>query len=288
MDVAQQQARIDAIDWYHEFDFGNGLQARSRWAHAHGHHKIWQFIERHLEAIDFRDRTVLDVGCWDGRWSFYAERRGARSVLAADDRSQNCSGGRGLLLARELLGSAVEVNQDLSVYDLASLGRTFDVILLLGVYYHLVDPFYAFAQVRRCCHRDSLVVVEGDVALAAPPHGIIYDLADHARSVFLPTAEALRTMLQGAYLSVGSQAFLHPQHSSGKSNRPGWGWRLRTCARALFGAPAELRALEQSAGLTTRALLVCRPFAGVNPLHVYRPPFGLDAYDDRFRTRAVA
>ena len=43
------------------------------------------FKKEQLDKIDFTDRSVLDIGCWDGYWSFYSERRGARKVLASDD-----------------------------------------------------------------------------------------------------------------------------------------------------------------------------------------------------------
>ena len=46
------------------------------------HRKLWRFIEAQLDLLDFRGKTVLDIGCWDGYWSFYAERRGAREVVA--------------------------------------------------------------------------------------------------------------------------------------------------------------------------------------------------------------
>ena len=72
------------------FEFPNGLVARSNTAEDIGsHRRIWSFIEKELDKIDFAGKTVLDLGCWDGYWSFYAERRGAKHVLATDDRTQN-------------------------------------------------------------------------------------------------------------------------------------------------------------------------------------------------------
>ena len=76
---ASLQARIDALPWYHEFDFGGGLHARSRSPEAPGHRRVWAFIERQLDQVDFRGKSVLDIGCWDGYWSFQAERRGRRA-----------------------------------------------------------------------------------------------------------------------------------------------------------------------------------------------------------------
>jgi tRNA (mo5U34)-methyltransferase len=325
MDVSRLQERIDAIDWYHEFDFGKGLKTQSKSAIPHGHHRIWKFIEQNLATIDFRDKTVLDVGCWDGYWSFYAERQGARSVLATDDRSQNWSDGSGLTLARELLGSRVEINQDLSIHQLASLNRKFDIIFVLGVYYHLVDPFHALTQIRHCCHPDTLVLIEGDVDLCPPANAITYDLSDRNRAIFVPTPEALNHLLQGAYLAECSRAFIGAEQPTGPVDRftwwhrlrfciqtltgsrsglrsllddlrprtrpvgrIGWQWRLRSCAHALTIYGSKFKDLEWMTGQVTREFIVCRPFQGVNPRHVYKPPFGLDAYDDRFQSRAAA
>jgi tRNA (mo5U34)-methyltransferase len=141
------KGRIDGINWYHEFDFGNGLVAKSKTPDVGFHRKLWTFIRSTLDAVDFGGKTVLDIGCWDGYWSFYAEQRGAAHVLATDDAQQNWAGNSGLSLAKELLHSSIETNTNLSVYDLANLRKTFDIVLCLGVYYHLVDPLLcAFAN----------------------------------------------------------------------------------------------------------------------------------------------
>jgi tRNA (mo5U34)-methyltransferase len=277
MDVATQQGRIDAVAWYHEFDFGQGLKSRSAMPEVALHRPIWSFIETQLDSIDFRGKSVLDIGCWDGYWSFYAERRGASQVLATDDGSQNWSDGRGLLLARELYGSRVEIKQDLSVYDLQSLGRKFDIILMLGVYYHLLDPIYALAQVRHCCHAGSVVLIEGNEGLALPPKGAVLDL-EQKGSKFLPSYSALQELLQAAYFRVTSRQSLGPP----TAGRPRWGWRLRVCAQALLGSPNGVAELLGPMTATGRVFVSCVPVTGRNDGHFYRPPFGLHVYDDRF------
>src|SRR5262249_24121703 len=136
------------------------------------------------------------------------------------------AGSRGLLLARELFGSAVEVNLGLSVYNLASLRRTFDVILFLGGYYHLHDPFYAPAPVRQCCHADTLVLMEGNEAPARRPGTALYDFADHA-SEWLPSRGALEQHLRATYFTVEGRATLEPAPPPVRpAGRLGWRWRL--------------------------------------------------------------
>jgi predicted nicotinamide N-methyase len=51
--------------------------------------------------VDFAGKTVLDIGCWDGQWSFLAENRGAARLLATDDCSQHWTS----------LGDRIGINQ---------------------------------------------------------------------------------------------------------------------------------------------------------------------------------
>jgi tRNA (mo5U34)-methyltransferase len=262
MDVKALQRQIDEIAWYHEFDFGKGLKAKSKTADIDFHRKVWKFIETNLNKVDFRGKSVLDIGCWDGYWSFYAERRGAKSVLASDDCSQNWAQGNGLRLAKELLASNVEINQDLSIYRLSTVGRKFDVIFCLGIYYHLVDPFYAFSQIRHCCHENTIVLIEGDGAAAGVrAQGLMYDLSNHALPVFVPTKEGLLHMCEAAYLNVKSQMWMEFD------------------VNHVWEGPPPL--------VYDRLFTACKAFAGKNNYHYYEPPFGLHVYDERFKLKTT-
>jgi tRNA (mo5U34)-methyltransferase len=260
MTQAELQARISQVPWYHEFDFGNGLLVRRPTRDVLPHRRIWRMIEAQLDAIDFRDKTVLDIGCWDGYWSFLAERKGARRVLATDDLTQNWSGGKGLPLAKELLHSRVEVKQDQSIYQLTQLGQTFDIILCFGVYYHLLDPLHAFAQIRHCCHPGSLVLLEGDIGLGLHGNEVLYSFSNSRNPTFLPSPLALKNLLEAAYLHVQAQTWLQPR----------------------CGVKAIAKRLLRGKRASERVFSVCAPFEGVNPLHEYEPPFGLKVYDERF------
>ena len=263
--MPDQQAGIDAVTWYHEFDFGNGLAAKPSTPDVVGHRRVWRFIDECLAAVDFRGKSVLDIGCWDGYWSFYAERHGAASILATDDVTQNWASGEGLRLAKRLLSSRVEIKQDQSIYELTRLGRTFDVILCLGVYYHLLDPFYALTQIRHCCRPGALVVLEGDLGVGS--NEVRYGLGEARPGLFVPSASALNNLLRAAYLEVRSQRFL-------KTGPRAW---ARTALERLPGQ------LGLSKRLVDRAFTLCAPFTGLNEIHDYEPPFGLAAYDDRWR-----
>jgi len=287
MNEQDYQSRIDAIQWYHDFDFPHGLQARSHAPDADFHRRLWQFIEAHLAAIDFQGKRVLDIGCWDGYWSFYAERRGAGQVLATDDVSQNWAAGEGLRLAKQLLGSQIVVDQRRSVYELAALGQTFDVILFLGVYYHLYDPYYAFTQIRHCCGPETIVVMEGDVGRNLAEGEARFCFNNTSHSTFIPSIDTLDMMIKAAYLNVVSHAYFTQPPRVTVSPLRRW-WKQSEVRKVWKSLPLH-RAEPQQRGQRSadvvhadRTLLVCKPFVGTNEMHYYKPPFGLTAYDPRF------
>jgi tRNA (mo5U34)-methyltransferase len=262
--VSDLQRRIDAINWYHEFDFGSGLHAEPKTPDAQSHRALWRFIEGQLDLLDFAGKTVLDIGCWDGYWSFYAERRRAQRVLATDDTSQNWAGEAGFALAHELLESSVDFDLQRSVYDLDVLGDTFDIILCLGIYYHLFDPFFAFSQIRHRCHEKTIVVIEGDAFFGldsflgrteeSAQSSALYSRNLREAPRFVPDPEVLRFLANAAYLNIESEA-VHPLSPRGING----------------SLPRGVH----------RLLLTCRPLDGLNSCHVYQPPFGLQQYDAR-------
>jgi tRNA (mo5U34)-methyltransferase len=258
--MSEIQQRIDRIHWYHEFDFGNGLRAEVKTPDAQSHRALWRFIEAELDKVDFAGKTVLDIGCWDGYWSFYAERRGAARVLATDDSSQNWTGSAGFHLAKELFQSSVECDLELSVYDLSKLEHKFDIILCLGVFYHLIDPFFAFAEIRHTCHNASMVIFEGDVYCglldARDQSAALYAKDVRKAPRFVPDIETLRFFLNATYFNVTKES-VFPLSKPTEEGQP------------LKGV--------------NRVLMICKPFRGFNSCHEYRPPFGLKEYDNRNR-----
>src|SRR5438270_4258438 len=134
--------RIGAIRWFHRMELAPGI-----W--TPGVYDPRRTLPR-LRLPDRLDgRSVLDVGAWDGFYSFEMERRGA-SVLATDSYSWDGGGWgtkAGFDLAREALGSEVR-DQRINPFDLSpeAVGR-FDVVLLLGVLYHIRDPMLLLERV---------------------------------------------------------------------------------------------------------------------------------------------
>ena len=138
------RAEVATREWFHTIDLGNGIRTPGR------KDTIAEVDVFHLPEV--AGRTVLDVGAYDGFYSFEAEKRGAARVLATDDWVWNWPGSdarRNFDLAHEVLGSRVET-QVVSVESLTpeAIGGTFDVVLFLGVLYHAPDPIGYLKRVR--------------------------------------------------------------------------------------------------------------------------------------------
>lgn len=109
---------------------------------------------------DLRGKRVLDIGAWDGWFSFECERRGAQ-VVAVD-----CVALNTFLEARELLRSNVEyLTLDVAELSAAKLGR-FDIVLFFGVLYHLRHPLLGLEKVVELC--DDLALIESFVIPSEP------------------------------------------------------------------------------------------------------------------------
>ena len=104
-------------------------------------------FERRLRLIripeDLTGLSVLDIGAWHGYFSFECERRGAERVLAIDNYAWNRFGMDEFLSARDRLKSKVEHRKgDVHDLDERDVGQ-FDLVLMLGVFYHLRNPLAA-------------------------------------------------------------------------------------------------------------------------------------------------
>jgi tRNA (mo5U34)-methyltransferase len=151
--------RSEEIRWYQTIDLGSGVITRGE-----------DNTPVRLQRIDLPARldgkSVLDIGAWDGFFSFEAERRGAARVLATDYFSWNHGGWgtkEGFEFARSVTGSRVE-DLEIDVPDIspATVGQ-FDVVLFLGVLYHLREPFRALERVAAVTRQ--LLIVETVVDL---------------------------------------------------------------------------------------------------------------------------
>jgi tRNA (mo5U34)-methyltransferase len=135
---AQIRARAESLgDWFHNIDLDGVPTAPNHFLNDYPNVK-WRRFEHAIPA-DLSGRTVLDIGCNAGFYAIEMKRRGADRVVGIDFDDRYLEQAR---FAAEVKGVEIEFRK-LSVYDVAELGETFDVVLFMGVLYHLRHPLLA-------------------------------------------------------------------------------------------------------------------------------------------------
>jgi tRNA (mo5U34)-methyltransferase len=189
---------VRAIRWYHTIDLGQGVVTP-------GVDDTPLRLARLALPESLRGLSVLDVGAWDGFFSFEAERRGATRVVASDFYAWHGvgwgtgNGKAGFTLARRVLGSKV-IDVDLDVMELTpeSVG-TFDVVLFLGVLYHLRHPLLALERLAALTRRLLVLETVVDFVGVNRPAAAFYpgrELNDDPTNWWGPNHQAVHAMLE--------------------------------------------------------------------------------------------
>src|SRR5256885_10466710 len=138
--------------WFHNMDLG-GIKTAPE--HALGDYPSVKW-KRFAHAIpsDLTGKSVLDIGCNAGFYSVEMKRRGASRVLGIDSSEEYLAQAR---FASQVSGAHIEFRK-MSVYQLAELNERFDIVLFLGVLYHLRHPLLALDLIREYVARDLVIV----------------------------------------------------------------------------------------------------------------------------------
>jgi tRNA (mo5U34)-methyltransferase len=226
---AEVQAQADALFWYHSIDLGDGVVTKGASAQDTGA----EFLP------DVTGRSVLDIGAWDGKYSFQAEQAGAARVVALDhyawgvdfeargaywadcirkgvfpDQSRDetdfwlpdLPGRRSFDFAAATLGSKVDpVVADFQTCDLDEIG-VYDVVLYLGVLYHMKEPLTCLERVRAVTREVAVIESEAMHLQGLDHEALLQFHAGMSLGIdfgnwFVTTIEALRNMCRVAGFS---------------------------------------------------------------------------------------
>jgi tRNA (mo5U34)-methyltransferase len=146
------QARAQALGpWFHNLDLRGVRTAPDHFLGDYPAVK-WRGFADAIPA-DLTGKSVLDIGCNGGFYSIEMKRRGAARVLGIDYDEDYLAQAR---FAAGVLGMDIEFRR-FSVYDVGALGEKFDVVLFMGVFYHLRHPLLAIDLIHEHAARDLLV-----------------------------------------------------------------------------------------------------------------------------------
>jgi len=188
---------LDDKKWRHSFRFGD-VQSK-------GSDKL-QDWKLSVLPKDYSGKSVMDIGCADGFFSFDAEEKGADGVLAIDDEPREQRPTREL--AFQLLDSKVRYKQ-LDLYDFDSqLDEYFDIIIFMGVLYHLKYPLFGLEKVVKKLAKGGTLYLETE-------YSILYSIMGQSAAEFIkddrlqkdptnwwvPSIKCIRDMMEVAGLS---------------------------------------------------------------------------------------
>ena len=161
--AAEQRGELEAHGWWHSIDLGGGRVTPG----AHRLDELRDNYARFGLPADLGGRRVLDLGCWDGFYSFEAERHGAAVV------SVDCWRPPGYFIARRELGSRAEF-EELSVYEVTrERVGAFDIVLFLGVLYHLRHPLLALERVCEVTRDFAVIETHAIDNIFPTPHPVM-------------------------------------------------------------------------------------------------------------------
>lgn len=153
-DASQIRLMIDGYTkWYHRIELAPGIVTPG----INDSSANLRILDHLGLPADCSGMRVLDIGTADGFMAFEVEKRGAEEVVGIDYRKPTSSG---FAIASTILGSRVRhVIENVYELDPAKYGL-FDMVLFLGVLYHLRNPLLAFDRVRSLMKPGALLFVE--------------------------------------------------------------------------------------------------------------------------------
>ena len=193
------QSRVAEFPWHHSIDLGDGVVTPGGKSLAICNAEACLIFDR----VDLSGRTVLDIGAWNGAFSFEAKRRGAARVLATDSYCWSHPHVRGretFEIARSALGAEVDA-REIDVADLSTeaVGE-FDIVLYLGVFYHRYDAIEALAKAARLAKHALIVETHLELRDVDVPAMAFYpgsELANDPTNWWGPNEHCMKALLLG-------------------------------------------------------------------------------------------
>jgi tRNA (mo5U34)-methyltransferase len=209
--------KVADLFWWHSINLGGGIVTPG--------YKSRYEISREAEAIfaplTLRDRSVVDIGAWNGGFTVEAKRRGAARMLGADHYTWAHPDFRGketFDLVKARLGIDVETKLlDIQTATAADIGR-WQVVLFLGVFYHLFNPISALQILAEVTEEVLVLETHLDLEDLAQPAMVFYpdrELGGDPTNWWAPNRAGMEALLR----AVGFEKVLYRPNPLATSHR---------------------------------------------------------------------
>ena len=187
--------------WHYQFDLGGVLTPihQHEWINRHRQRKRY-FFDPLAKAGLFKGKRVLDLGCNAGFWALNAIEAGSDYVVGIDARASHIEQAQLVFRVHGIPAHKFRfLNDNVFTGDIDSWGGPFDIVLCLGLLYHVCKPIELLERISRV--NDDLLLIDSQVinedrSLIALNHEPLDDprMSADYQLVFLPSPKAVHDM----------------------------------------------------------------------------------------------
>jgi SAM-dependent methyltransferase len=260
------------IKWIHKIILPDGTITPGIWT--------LPFDKWGLSDINFKNKRVLDIGCLDGGYSFYAEQQGAKEVVSIDiietKRNPNaypqgqCTN-EAYIYAHKAFNSKAKYIFPYSLYDVTpEIFGSFDIVFFLGVIYHIAHPLLALERINKVLNKNGVLALESEVSRSFTE---FYHKNRLTQKPVLPACPTkLKTIIkQKVYQVVRSLFEDQSEVFANKDTSVFWVPTPKILERFIdfagFSIEKKIDSGETNIGIYNRAVYICKKLEAPNPIY---------------------
>jgi 2-polyprenyl-3-methyl-5-hydroxy-6-metoxy-1,4-benzoquinol methylase len=157
------EKEIEKYEWRERIYLNSGIYTKKE------HSKREYILQKQLNLIDFKNKTVLDIGCKNGFCCFKAEEKGAERIVGID--YQISDGTKKFLI--DFFDSKVEFEETyIHDYVFCQPQESFDVVIYASRLNYEPNPFQVLEQSSNLIKRGGFMLIESAFYIEEKP--IIY------------------------------------------------------------------------------------------------------------------